>query len=285
MSDRDILGTEPMPLMDIGQVRLHYHVQGEGEPVVLITGLGGDLTFWKGLVPLLSQKFEVISFDPRGAGHTESPDVDFSVSDLSDDVAGLLDGLHIDRAHIVGWSMGGNVAQDFAARHGDRVGSLTLISTYTRRPARSSYAIDTMIQMVREGAMYESLFMMMQAFCMTEASFKMREKKQGQTKEPMTFSEHSIDGFARQKKALDGFEGSAMLEKISMPTFIMHGTDDIMVPPQYSDELVKGIKGSRLENIEGAGHIINPKLYHEKLLAFIMANPIKKEKEQPYFSE
>ncbi|MFA5312117.1 MAG: alpha/beta fold hydrolase, partial [Methanomassiliicoccales archaeon] len=104
-----------MPKMEIGQVSLHYHVHGEGEPVVLITGLGGDLTFWKGLIPLLSPKFKVICFDPRGAGLTESPDADFSMSDLADDVAGMLDGLGIERAHIVGWSMGGNVAQDFAA--------------------------------------------------------------------------------------------------------------------------------------------------------------------------
>ncbi|MFA5312118.1 MAG: alpha/beta hydrolase, partial [Methanomassiliicoccales archaeon] len=169
--------------------------------------------------------------------------------------------------------------------HSDRVGGLALISTYTRRPARSSYAIDTMIRMVREGAMYESLFMMMQAFCMTEASFKIREKRQSAPKEPMTFADDCIEGFARQKKALDGFEGSAMLDRISMPTLILHGTDDIMVPPQYSDELAKGIRGSRLENIEGAGHIINPKLYHEKLQAFILANPLKNGKEQPYFSE
>ncbi|MCE5296527.1 MAG: alpha/beta hydrolase [Euryarchaeota archaeon] len=274
-----------MPKMDIGQVKLHFNVHGEGEPVVLITGLGGDLTFWKGLVPLLSPEFKVVCFDPRGAGLTESPDSDFSMSDLADDVAGMMDGLGIEKAHIVGWSMGGNVAQDLAARHSDRVGCLTLISTYTRRPARSSYAIDTMIRMVREGARYESLFMMMQAFCMTEASFKAREKRLPGPKEPLTFAADSIDGFARQKKALDGFDGSAMLERITMPTLILHGTDDIMVPPQYSEELSQGIKGSRLENIEGAGHIINPRLYHEKLQAFISANPLRNGKEQPYFSE
>lgn len=274
-----------MPKMDLGRVKLHYHINGEGEPVVLITGLGGDVSFWKGLVPLLSSEFTVITFDARGSGQTEYPDEDFTMEDLADDVIGLLEGLGIKKAHVVGWSMGGNVAQDLASRYSEMVGSLTLISTYTRRPARSSYAIDTMIKMVHEGASYESLFMMMQAFCMTEASFRMREKRQAGHKAQVSFSEQSIIGFERQKKALDGFDGGPSLERIKAPTLILHGTDDIMVPPQYSDELAQGIRGSILENIKGAGHIISPRLYHEKLRAFLLANRFTDGKDQPYFSE
>jgi pimeloyl-ACP methyl ester carboxylesterase len=156
-----------MPKVDIGDARINFEVHGEGEPLVLITGLGGEIAFWKKYVPLLSRSHEVVILDNRGAGETDYPQTLFTMSTLADDVAGLMEHLGHDRYHVLGWSMGGNVAQRIAIDHSANVGALVLMSTYTRRPERSSFAIDnTMIRTVDEGATFDSLMELMQSWCL-----------------------------------------------------------------------------------------------------------------------
>ena len=102
-------------------------------------------SFWKKYVPLLTKSHQVVVLDNRGAGETEYPPTLFTMRTMADDMAGLMEHLGHDRYHVLGWSMGGNVAQGVAMDHSKSVGSLVLMSTYTRRPERSSFAIDTMI--------------------------------------------------------------------------------------------------------------------------------------------
>ena len=113
-----------MPKVDLGEVRLNYEVHGEGEPIVLITGLGGEISFWKKYIPQLSKRFKVVVLDNRGAGETEYPPTLFTMRTLADDVASLMAHLGLERYHVLGWSMGGNVAQKIALNHPERVGSL-----------------------------------------------------------------------------------------------------------------------------------------------------------------
>jgi len=130
-----------MPHMNVGDTKVHYEVHGSGEPLLLITGLCGDLTSWKKALPLLDREFEVITIDNRGAGKTEHPGRPFTMEDLADDSSGLLEGLGIKKAHVLGASMGGNVAQELTLRHPEQVYTLTLMSKYMRRPERSSRSI------------------------------------------------------------------------------------------------------------------------------------------------
>jgi 3-oxoadipate enol-lactonase len=164
-----------MPHMNVGDTKVHYEVHGSGEPLLLITGLCGDLTSWKKALPLLDKEYQVITVDNRGAGKTEHLGVPFTMEDLADDASGLLTGLGIERSHVLGHSMGGNVAQELTLRHPDQVATLTLMSTYTRRPERSSVGIDAMINTVREGSSIETFLTMMQAWCLTNAAFRGRE--------------------------------------------------------------------------------------------------------------
>ncbi|MDD2532875.1 MAG: alpha/beta fold hydrolase, partial [Candidatus Methanomethylophilaceae archaeon] len=127
-----------MPTAEVNGVKLSYSAQGDGEAVVLIGGFGGDINFYRTLIPILAKKYKVIVLDNRGAGATEY-NGPFRGQDMVDDVAALLDHLSVYRAHILGWSMGGHIAQEFAIQNPDRTQSLTLVSAYMRRPARSSY--------------------------------------------------------------------------------------------------------------------------------------------------
>jgi 3-oxoadipate enol-lactonase len=264
-----------MPHMAVGVTRVHYEVHGSGEPLLLITGLCGDLTSWKKALPLLDKEYNVITIDNRGAGKTEHPGLPFTMEDLADDASGLLTGLGIERAHVLGASMGGNVAQELTLRHPDQVCTLTLMSTYMRRPERSSVGIDAMINTVREGASIETFLTMMQAWCLTNAAFRGRENvaqndRRGARERDLLL----VDGFARQKAALDNFDTHERVSAIKVPTLVIHGNEDIMVPYRFGEELASRIVGSKLVLLDGCGHMIAPDRYASVLLEFLRRNKI-----------
>ena len=261
-----------MPKEIIGKVKMNYKISGNGEPAVLITGLGGDISFWNGMVPLLSDKYQVITFDNRNTGHTECPDEPFGIETLADDVVLLLDKLGIAKAHILGWSMGGNIAQEIALRHPEKIASLTLVSTYMRRPSRSSYAMNTMVDSVRSGGDIECLFRIMQAFCMTEEELRKREERGVDT--PGRFS-LSLEQFASHLAAVDAFDSRQRAKNIKVPTRVVHGKEDIMVPPRMGWELFSLIEEADFILIDGGGHTMSPKKYAWAFLEHAGKHPIR----------
>src|SRR3989449_9931559 len=111
---------------------MYYAEAGAGEPLVLIMGFGGDHLAWGFQMPAFTQAYRVIAFDNRGAGQTDAPDRPYTTRMMADDTAGLMEALGIDRAHVVGVSMGGMIAQELALNHSDRVRSLHLGCTFAR---------------------------------------------------------------------------------------------------------------------------------------------------------
>lgn len=266
-----------MPKADIRGARINYETHGEGEPLVLITGLGGDLHSWRSMVTILSKDFHVIVLDNRGSGQTVMPDDAFSVADMADDVAGLLDHLKIARAHVLGQSMGGNIAQEVALRHPERTNCLVLLSSYARRPDRSSVAIDTMIRSVREGSSLEILQTMMQCWCLPEHAFDGKSISHMPRQKVLSEPEKTFyEGFVRQKVALDGFDSRTRLKDIRMPTLVMHGAADIMVAPHHGEEMAKAIPGSKFILVEGVGHVFTPNKCLDQVVTFLHQHPIAK---------
>jgi 3-oxoadipate enol-lactonase len=261
-----------MPKLRLGDTQIHYHVHGKGEPVVLIAGLASDLYTWKNALPKLEKHHKVIVFDNRGSGLTETSTAAFSIATLSDDAAALLQALDIEKAHVVGWSMGGNVAQELALRHPAKVGALVLMSTFMKEPDRSRFALDVLIHSVREGASMESFMMMMQAWGSTNPAFA--DKHASWTQKASGNHLPSIEGFARQKRALDGFDTRRRAREIPFPTLVVHGTDDIMVPFEFGQELAAQIRGARLHRVGGAGHFLPASEWTGPVLDFIAQHPL-----------
>jgi pimeloyl-ACP methyl ester carboxylesterase len=260
-----------MPKETIGNIKMNYEVKGTGEPVVLITGLGGDISFWRGMVPLLSGRFKVITFDIRGTGLTESPDGPFDVGILAGDVIKLLDHLSMPKAHVIGWSMGGNVAQEIALSYSERVASLTLVSTYMKRPARSSRIMNVMVESVRSGGDLKYLFEVMQLLCTTQEAYRAMEEKG--TFVPWKLSS-TVEQFYYQLAAVDGFDSRITAKNISAPTLVIHGNRDIMVPMHMGMELAAQIKGADFYQVDGFGHTIPPKEYAKAFIDHALRNPI-----------
>ena len=146
--------------------------------------------------------------------------------------------------------------------------ALVLISSFTRRPERSSYAIDNMVRSGLEGASFDTVMAQMQAWCMTEAAFVGRRHRSSRA------VVGSLVGFQRQKSALDGFDSRGRVHEIKVPTLILHGTEDIMVPPHFAEELHRGIPRSELGWIDGAGHIMAAEPCCTRILEFLARHPI-----------
>ena len=117
---------------------LYYELHGQGPPLVLVMGIGYDSSLWTlAQVPALSTQFQVILVDNRDAGRSSKASHPYTIADMADDLAGLLDSLGIQRSHLLGLSMGGMIALEFALRHADRLDRLVLTGTGAA-PARSA---------------------------------------------------------------------------------------------------------------------------------------------------
>ena len=117
-----------MPRLSVNGVELHYVEAGEGDPVLMIMGFGGDHLAWAFQVPALSERYRVITFDNRGVGQSSVPDAPYSTRLMADDAVGLLDALAIERAHLVGNSMGGRVALEVGLRTPERTDRIALLA-------------------------------------------------------------------------------------------------------------------------------------------------------------
>ena len=257
-----------MPIAEINGQRINYEVEGEGMPVILITGFGSDLSYWNVLVPMLSDRYKVVTLDNRGVGKTEYSGK-FTVGDLTNDIMALMDHLSISKAHIVGWSMGGCMAQELSLARPERVISLTLISAYMRRPSRSSYVMNTMIRAVREGADIATLSRVLQVMCFPESVFKKKEEKGALPDPPFAAT---IEGIADQMESVDAYDSRQRISGIKVPTLCIYGLSDIMVPPDIGDRIASLIKGCDSFTIPEAGHIVNPRSYYDVMTEHFKRN-------------
>ena len=246
-----------MPTANVNGIRFNYEITGDGEPVILITGFAGTTAFWNNAVPLLSDNYKVITVDNRGVGLTKCK-APFTMQDMADDIVALMDHLSIFSAHVVGWSMGTTIAHRMALKYPERISTLTFISAYAKRPARSSYIMNTAIQLVKEGGDFDHFSRILNAFCFSEDVFTQKEKKGSKIK---LSPKMDIQGIEDQMTSLDKYDGRWDMKDVPFNVLVIHGTKDIMVPPWIGEKIADAIKGSKLIMIPGAGHIIHPSEY------------------------
>lgn len=258
-----------MPFASINGIEMHYHDEGEGIPIVLITGFSGDTSFFKQMIPELTQRYRVITFDNRGAGLTRYPGQGIRKQDFVDDVRALMDLLGVFKVHMLGWSMGAHIAQEFALQHPERLRSLTIVSAYPYRPARSSYFMNGIVDCALRGGDPEYIGMMTNAFCFTEDFFSGLEAK-GKTLRSLK----GLDarGLKDQMGALDEFDTRERVSGIIVPTLSVHGLSDIMVEPKLGDFISDRIPGCKVLRIPNVGHIIKTDLYVKEFMEHMASN-------------
>ena len=274
-----------MSLAKVNGIDVYYEEQGRGEPLLLIMGLAADSTAWMFQVPDFAQRYRTILFDNRGVGRSSKPAGPYSIHQMADDAAGLLDALDVPRAHVVGVSMGGMIAQELALRHPARVRGLVLACTYPEPDA------DTERQ--REFSL---------------AQFGGRISASGETEidvsaiDPLMFFQHllprvfnqafidqelpkllqvfsgalqygfSMEAILGQVEAVMGHKATDRLHQIGTPTLVITGDADLLISPANSDVLARHIPGAKLVKVPGGSHGFNfetPDVFNRTVLDFL----------------
>ena len=255
-----------MPFAEINGVRYHYKVSGQGDPVLLITGLEGAIDFWDDTTEMLKDRFTVIAVDNRGAGLTEY-EGDFTLGDMAEDAAALIEYLDIGPVHVLGWSMGSHIAMMFAANHPELTRTLTIVSSYKRRPSRSAYILNISADEYRKGTISEKTAgAVINTMVRTEGFFRHMEE----SGRPIKTADIGEKGsMLQQMKAVNRFDFGDLARRIDVPVLSVHGLEDIMTPPHFGDELADEIEGCQRLRVPGEGHILRPKTYIPRFIEFI----------------
>jgi 3-oxoadipate enol-lactonase len=131
-----------MPKIHVNGIDLFYNSCGNGEALILIAGFDCDTSYWSALMPALVDKYQVIRFDNRGVGQSSAQDSPYSIKQMADDTAALLNYLGITTVHVAGHSMGGQIAQELALAHPEKVKSLILLSSWAKGNAKFNSLIE-----------------------------------------------------------------------------------------------------------------------------------------------
>lgn len=247
-----------MPSVTVNGVRLFYEEAGapDAPPLVLIMGWGGDHTAWALQVPAFAAEHRVIALDNRGAGQSAVPDGPYSIPAMAEDVVGLMDALGIARAHVVGASMGGMIAQELVLRHPGRVRTLQLHCTAPIIDAYGLFLIDTLLAVKARGDREENVRAVMPWILCRKTMTDRPDFIRFWIDRALTYPYPiGFEGLSLQADAIRAHDTLGRLGEISVPTLITTGTEDILVPPSSSRELHARIPGSELHAIEDAGHL------------------------------
>ena len=256
---------------------LYYEVHGQGPPLVLVMGIGYDSSLWMlAQVPALSSQLQVIMVDNRDAGRSSKASHPYSVADMADDLAGLLDGLGIQRSHLLGLSMGGMIAQEFALRHPNRLDRLVLTGT-AAAPARSAADPIQIWSWVKANDATGEIFGGQQFASLFSTAFLRNHQAVRDTAELLAGNPYpmSPEAYGRQADAYRHFDALDRLHRITAPTLVVVGEQDLLTPPWVVREVADAIPGARFEVIRGNGssHLLpleRPDEFNRLVLNFLI---------------
>jgi pimeloyl-ACP methyl ester carboxylesterase len=257
----------------VNGVEMQYDLQGTGEPLVLIHGAQGDRSMFSGLVPVFAKQFQVLTFDQRGSGQSEKPDMDYSIALLADDTAALMDHVGFASAHIIGVSMGGMIAQELVLRHPQKVRSLVLGCTTPGGPKAvrlggealtKAYSTTPMSAEERGKALAEAAFTKGYIEQHPEIIPAMIEARRQRPIDPVALG--------HRMKAAYAHNTYDRLPQIACPTLVITGKDDALISWENSQILADRIPGAQLVLLEPAGHVFwteQPEQSIEAILTFL----------------
>ena len=250
-------------------IEVHAVVEGpEDAPVVLLSNsLGATLEMWDPQVPALTERYRVIRYDTRGHGRSPSPQGDSTVDDLADDVLALLDRLQVQRAHVVGLSIGGMTGLRLAVRDPDRVDRLAVLcsSAHTGNPdawRERAATARTQGTAALADAVVGRWFTPGWSAEHPEFVARMRQ----------TIADTDDEGYASCCAAVGAMDQRADLASITAPTLVVSGADDPALPPEHQAAIAAGIPGAELLTVAPAAHIANveqPQAVTDALLAHL----------------
>ncbi len=246
-----------MPKIKVNDINIYYEIHGDGFPFLLIRGFTSDVYRWpSSFVKDISRYFNVILFDNRGAGRTDKPDIEYSMKMMAEDTIGLMNALNIEKANILGYSMGGSIAQEIVLSYPERVNKLILCgagaggskSRLVTEEAEESQYLSSEVTTPEEDLRKSLPILFPHSFIKNHPE-EIEEYVRRSVLAPIP-----AHGKRRQAGAIANFESYSRLKNIETPTLIISGKKDILVPPQNSEVLAENILRAKLNLLDDVGH-------------------------------
>ena len=244
-----------MPRISVNGLKLYYEIEGDGEPVVLIPGFAAGRWIWFKQTSDLSRHFRVVVFDPRGVSASDKPEGSQTIGLLADDVAHLLQTIGIESAHIVGASFGGFVAQEFALKYPSMTRKLVLCCTSFGGPNHVVPAPETLLALAStKGLNSEERMRANLLMAFTPEYVRTQVAEVDHVVQLRATNEVPEHIYLSQLEAAIRFDVESKLDEIGIPTLVLSGDADVIVPVQNSRNLAAKIPGAELRIVTGGSH-------------------------------
>lgn len=268
-----------MPRTRVGAHDLFYDVDGSGEPLLLLMGLGGEHHGWDLVRAELARRHRLVLVDNRDSGQSDEAQAAYGIGDMAADALGVMDHLGIERFHVAGASMGGAIAQQVALQAPHRVASASLLCTWARTDAFLAAVLQGWRMLVARLAPEEFMAALL-PWAFTHRFFQAPPPevlaRQAEWRERGLIK--SAPAYQRQIDACLAHDSLEMFLLLRTPCLVLVGEDDILTPARYGRALAAGWPGSELVLVPAAGHacfLETPKAVTERMLRFLAAHPMR----------
>lgn len=238
---------------------MYYEIHGDGFPLLLVAGLGGGSWSWYGQVPYFKQRYRTISFDNRGAGRSSIPEGPYRMGQLADDAHRLLNHLGIDKTFVLGLSMGGMIVQELALMIPQRIQAMILGCTHAGGAAMTPptrAVMDILVNhagLTRQQILEKNAPIFFSKTCREQHPAVIAAYNRAQLAAPPQPEE----AFRAQLAAIRTYDVSARISSLEIPTMIVTGSEDVLIPPANARALAGLLPHAELVVIPGAGHALH----------------------------
>jgi len=251
------VGCPEMPIANVNGINIDYKDEGHGEPLIMISGAGADKSAWRSQTKEFKKHYRTITFDNRGVGKSDKPAGPYSIRMMADDTVGLMDHLGIEKAHVLGVSAGGIIAQELAISYPERVNKLILASTFAPKEETGGWssefteAISTYVRSSHDEASRRRL---------TDVIMDLQINKWSYRTFILPLIKIAIRlmpfgaGVDAQFEAVGTCVTADRLGMIKASTLVMTGTDDRLIRPVSSEVIASLIPKAKLVKVLGGGH-------------------------------
>jgi len=250
-----------MPYVLSRDAKIYYEVVGKGPPLVLIEGLGYAMWMWTMQLEDLSRSFTLIVFDNRGVGKSDKPSYPYTMDIFAEDLRAVLDTSGVEKAHVLGVSMGGMIAQYFALKYPSRIKSLILVATHHGGKDIVPPPMETIQAMFGPSPpdvkSERDLYRYKMRYAFSAKWYSENRETLERLIELRLAEPQPSEAYLNQASAVLSFNLSEEVSRIRAPTLIIHGDEDLVVPVGNAYKLHEKIPGSTLIIFRGAGHLVN----------------------------
>ncbi len=266
-----------MPQITVRDVNLYYEEYGQGEPLLLLHGLGSSTRDWQPQIEAFKQDFRVIAVDIRGHGKSSKPPAPYSIQQFADDITGLMTALDIEAAHVIGWSMGGGIAFQMAVSNPERLRTLTIVNS---SPEVVSRTPRQRLQIMMRFFIVRLLGMRKMGEVLAKRLFIKPEHENLRATFIERWAENDKRAYLASMQAMVNWSVMDKIQSIKVPTHII-GAEHDYTPVAYKQAYAASIPGAKVTIIPDTRHALpteNPEAFNKAVQDYLAQHTAQEQK-------